>query len=83
MLRLQGGEARLCFLIYLYFFFLFCIKVYTGCIEVYASCILPHSMTAALYQCKMMNAKCKMKVFPSEMIIICPQSGHHNSAFSI
>ena len=31
----------------------------------------------------MQNDECKMKVFPSEMIIICPQSRHHNSAFSI
>ena len=31
----------------------------------------------------MQNDECKMKVYPSEMIIICPQSRHHNSAFSI
>ena len=34
-------------------------------------------------KCKVQSVKCKIAVFPSEMILISPQSGHIHFAFSI
>ena len=81
MLRLQGGEAPALFLDISLFLFLI---LYQGVYRLYRGVCKLHP--PAFDDCgsvSMQNDECKMKVFPSEMIIICPQSGHHNSAFSI